>query len=562
MEFFELVKELGLKEEDIKKFRELLPFFSENFKKSLSKKTKEYIFEHLPRSAEFLEEREISQAFEGTIENFLELLLRGEANLEVYLRTISKTHFDAGISLVDFLKDFAVFYRETVSFQEIPPEKEDVFRKFIFFVFLSGVYVIMDGLKHIEKTKEIDRITKLPNRSYFMSHGRKIINDSKTAVLIDLDNFREINFYCGYPVGNSLLALVSSLLQFRFRESSIFRLENDEFLLLTSLDLEKTKERLFALKREAEEFATLPTKYGMMEIRPSFSAVIIELEFPLDPDTLTWVLTRSLLTLTDECKGRIKIIRKEDVECLLSKRKATFHLIEAINQQRIKVAFQKVVSLSSGETFFEEALARVHIGKKKYLSPSSFSELAYYPNIERKIDQIIVEKTLEIMKSYKKEGKVSFNLSSSFLNESFFWFLEKVDEYKIPKERIFVELTERDDILEMEGIKEKIFYLRKLGIGVLVDDFGVKYSNYHLLKELDIDGVKIDGSVVKEALKDNLSKIFLECVFKMAKERDVFVVAEFVENQELEELLRDLSLETGQNRVFCQGFLYGKPVII
>jgi EAL domain-containing protein (putative c-di-GMP-specific phosphodiesterase class I) len=231
--------------------------------------------------------------------------------------------------------------------------------------------------------------------------------------------------------------------------------------------------------------------------------------------------------------------------------------MEALNKKRVKVAFQDIVDINNGKVVFREALARIVIDDN-LVQAGKFIDLIANTNIERKLDRLVVEQVLKMLKNGTVKGKVSINLSSGFIKKNIHWFLDMVEEYGISPSSIIVELTERDDILNIKGIKEKLELFKKKGISIFIDDFGIKYANYNLLKELPIDGLKIDGSIVKDMKLNKLDSAFVSCVLQFARIKNVKIVAEYVETEDVKGELERIAKENQLETLYVQGYLFSR----
>ena len=153
--------------------------------------------------------------------------------------------------------------------------------------------------------------------------------------------------------------------------------------------------------------------------------------------------------------------------------------------------------------------------------------------------------------------KFSINLSLQDLTNAKFkqFLLDKIDEYKI-QNKLIVELLE-DESLLTEEVLDFLHHLKKLGISIAIDDFGSGYSNFaYLIKDLPVSILKIDGSLVKNIAKSKKDYKLLKSLTYTAKEFDFEIVAEFVENQEIYELLKKMKVD------YSQGYYFSAPFSI
>jgi EAL domain-containing protein (putative c-di-GMP-specific phosphodiesterase class I) len=258
---------------------------------------------------------------------------------------------------------------------------------------------------------------------------------------------------------------------------------------------------------------------------------------------------------------RIEVISKKEIEELIESKSLLQHVIEAIYRKSVKFAVQKVVDVFSGKTVFHEALARLKLPNGEVVPAGMFIKLISNSSLEAELDKLMVEKVLE-SPELRKLGKISINLSYSFLQRKFPWFVAKLKTTNFPLKNLIIELTEKEDVLKIREIRNRLSALRKLGISIIIDDFGVQCSNYSILKFLEVDGVKIDGSVIRDVPSNELDKIFVSKTFQLAKVRNILVVAEFVETNSIVEILKCMAKKDDFLKVCVQGYLFGKPEIV
>ena len=559
----ELLELYNIGEKDLEEIASLKPYFTDEFKKDLAKKTRDFVLEKLPYSAELLRRMKAEKAFVEIIERFFDTLFVPE-KLEIYADTIARTHRRIEIPMQDLLKDFVIFLKNILEYENIPPDKLRPFKKLIFLLVIVLYRITLGYLESSEMKEEIDPITKFPSKKYLVFNLPQFLRSFKTILLIDLKEFKEFNLYYGYNAGNSILAFMASVLQTKFKDSFITRLQNDEFLVLTHKSIDEVCKFLYQLKDNLQkEHVYIPTKLGTESIALDFTAVVMDTGLCTEADfeLLMWILYNSLEEAKELPHGKVRVISDRDVEKWLNNRKTVLNVMEALNKERVKIAFQDIVDINSGKVVFREALARIVVDGN-IVSAGEFIDLIANTNIERKLDRLVVKQVLEILKNGIVKGKVSINLSPSFIKKHIHWFLNMVEEYGISPSSIIVELTERDNILNIKEIKEKLEFLKEKGMSIFIDDFGVKYANYNLLKELPIDGLKIDGSIVKDMKLNKLDLAFISCVLQFAKIKNVKIVAEYVETEDVKVELERIAKENRLETLYVQGYFFSKPKVL
>ena len=563
MNYRELLSLYGITEQDLRDFKSLEGIFSEEFKNKLSEETKLFVLKYLPKGAQILMKGDLENAFKGTIEKFLETFFKSPSVLESYVETVAKTHVSIKVPPQEFFLDFLKFYEVLFLDQEFPKGKEKLFKKFLLTVLLTGVYILLQVLEDVEVKELRDPVTGLLPSRDLVIQAPELLRKYKTVAVIDIDRFWEVNFYHGYVTGNALLALFASTLRNRFPGSTIFRWQNDEFVIFTNEEAEEVREKLSKLRKEfSGSTLFLPTRKGSAEVKISFSGIVSPTELFAEKDlkVIHWELYRLLDEVKNSEEVTFKLIREKDLEKLEKEKKLIDGVIDALYHRRVRLAFQRVVNIHTGETVYSEILARLEIDGK-IVSAGAFIDLIEGTTVEAELDKLVLEKVFSPISVASKLGKLSVNLSFPFLRNQYPWLSKKL---KITDRRgnFIFELTEREDVFKIQEIVNKLKGLSTLGAEISLDDFGVKFSNFLLIKKLPVNHVKIDGSIVKDSMKSELDRAFLESIIKLAKLKNIDVTAEYVDSEEIAEALKELGERYGFKNIYGQGYLWHKPEIL
>ena len=153
-----------------------------------------------------------------------------------------------------------------------------------------------------------------------------------------------------------------------------------------------------------------------------------------------------------------------------------------------------------------------------------------------------------------REEKISINfLPNDFLNQSIMdTFMTLVSKFDSPQ-KIIVEITEQESIEDFERFAKIVKKLRKIGVLIAIDDFGSGYANYAHILRIKPDYLKIDGSLIKNILTDKESKVLVNSIIHFARDLNIKTVAEYVENEEIFEMLKKYGVDE------FQGYYFGRP---
>jgi len=230
----------------------------------------------------------------------------------------------------------------------------------------------------------------------------------------------------------------------------------------------------------------------------------------------------------------------------------------ALNEGRIAVALQPIISMKDQSVFAYEALARVR--ENGELHPAAhFIDIAVESGIGKDIDECVLRLGLLEMKLDTDDDKTLtfFNFSTaSFCDDVFMRNLPSLIRLAgIPTERIVIEITEREALPRIAKFKEVMGELRAEGIRFALDDFGSGFSSFSYLQNLKFDFLKIDGSFVRYLANNDSDRAIVENIQQLATKFNIITVAEFVEDEESLQVLNRIGVDT------VQGYYLGKPFV-
>lgn len=197
-----------------------------------------------------------------------------------------------------------------------------------------------------------------------------------------------------------------------------------------------------------------------------------------------------------------------------------------------------------------EALARVYDKEEnKILTPNLFLDKIKNSKYYTKFTKAIIKKALEDEKIL--ENEISINLSyEDVINPEIIEYLENI--LKEHNSTITIELLESEGLRDMNKTIEFCNFVKNYGAKIAIDDFGNGYSNYEYFLSLPIDILKLDGALVKK-VNEYRGYILVESIISFCKKSQIKVVAEYVENEETFNILKNLGIE------YFQGYYFSKP---
>lgn len=228
-----------------------------------------------------------------------------------------------------------------------------------------------------------------------------------------------------------------------------------------------------------------------------------------------------------------------------------------LKKEEFSLVYQPIIELKTKKIHHSEALIRFN---DPDLHDLQFETICFAESVglihefDKAIFQQAVTK-LENINGQDDSIKLAVNMSGKSLSKSGFLqgLLRQLQKYKHLKDHISLEITESAEIKNINQLADVIDEVRSMGFKVYLDDFGAGAAGFQYLRDLEIDGVKVDGQYVRDALTDKKMRAFLKAIVNLCNDLDIVTVGEWVETAEQEELLEKLGV------TYAQGFYYGLP---
>lgn len=483
------------------------------------------------------------------IKSFNEFLKSGEIYYYNQFRLINKRNNEKWIEIrgqanLDNLGNKDKLY---VSVKDITREKEEK-RKY-------------------SQIRYIDDITELPNKFFLREilmkkdvENSTKIKEKMTLMLVDIDDFKEINDKLGYDFGNKLLKAVGEKIKSGVdKKDTVFRYNADEFFILYEdftgyMSIKENAKKVidlfkYPLKIDKKDFF-VSVNVGIA-IYPDHGAIISDLIYKAD---IAMFKSKSIGKNTfsifevDKCDEVNRIFNMEQ------------DLVKAINKNEMYVVFQPKINIKDEKTIGLEALLRWNHGKKGVIPPSKFIPIAESTKLIIPIGRFVFEeackKCRELLENGYDDFKISVNLSKIQLEDKLLteFLKDTLKKYNLKPKFIELEITES---LIMDALEKNLAILDNIhdyGISISLDDFGVGLSPIKYLKILNLDCLKIDKSFIDDIGVNEKSERIIEGLIKLAHSLNLLVIAEGVEKEEQINYLKKHCCD------IVQGYYYAKPM--
>ena len=410
-----------------------------------------------------------------------------------------------------------------------------------------------------------DTLTDLPNQVRLSRILEQSFENGDNGALlrIDIDHFRRINDDYGHRAGDQLLLAVSGVLRSAVadQEASLYRCGGDQFAVhipqVSKADpVALADEILHALRQFRPGITGSPEH---MQVSASIGIAM----YPSRQADVATLLDNAEHAVNEaKAAGRDRhvVFRADDEATGLMDRRAYWQreLRDALDQDRLELYSQPVVSLTDTGTVHRELLARIVFNNGDVIESRQFIGAAEALGLAPEIDLRVVEKVLEHLgkeESGDDEGRYFVNLSRSSVADPHWLarFRALLTSTSTNLGRLVFELSESTAMSNVEAAKTLYETVRQAGCGTAIDNFGTGFTSMYYLKQFDVDYLKIDGSLSRELPYDEASRLFIRALCDITKGLNKEVIAERVESSDVLDELQSLGID------YAQGHFLGHP---
>ncbi|WP_286822967.1 MULTISPECIES: EAL domain-containing protein [unclassified Idiomarina] len=389
-----------------------------------------------------------------------------------------------------------------------------------------------------------DQVTALPTRIDLLNDLKQV--GAQCLAVLDIRKFRSYADFYGLEFGDALLREFSDWASafLKTKHINIYRLHGDKFALIPDFRMIPS---LFE-----RQLLSFYKALSLHKLKVENSDVTLDVAIGMG------VGRKKQLQLAESALSKAKAIYsgyKVEVVYereLLDENKVNWlpKIQSALVDHRFVNYYQPIQSTNKNQPSYYEALVRLRDNNKD-LVPGLFLDEAKTTRYYCEITRSVIEQA--VLTSEQYQVAISVNVSiEDILNEETVSFIHYVlSEHK--KAQLIFEITETESTEDFTKVQAFARDVRRLGGQIAIDDFGVGYSNFSRLISLRPDYLKIDGSIVQNVLHDPTSASILNGLISICKELHIPIVAEFVENKEVNSYLCDQQIE------YLQGYYIGKP---
>jgi diguanylate cyclase (GGDEF)-like protein len=407
-----------------------------------------------------------------------------------------------------------------------------------------------------------DPLTGLPNRALLTDRLAHALTVSPApgavgVLFIDLDHFKLINDSLGHSAGDQLLMTIGArLLDSVAVGATVARFGGDEFVVICEG------------QTDADETLAVGQQLGELIAQPAEVA-----------DRIVTVTASVGVAVSSEASRAEDLIREADTAMHVAKelgRARAYHFSEGLRHQvtrrltaenelraalrrnELRVVYQPIVNLASGDTVGTEALLRWDHPALGAVSPAMFIPIAEETGLIQAIGEFALEQACRQAATWREQGltaRVSVNVSGQQISDSNFADLASriLTTTHLPSELLCLELTESVLMSDATRTIDSLTELKSLGVSLSIDDFGTGYSSLAYLQQFPVDELKIDRAFINDLTIRPDQGTLVTAMVAMGKALGLRIVAEGVETTAQLNLLRDLGCD------LAQGYLFAAP---
>ena len=427
---------------------------------------------------------------------------------------------------------------------------------FIIIVFLILLLVQTFKYLSIKKSAFTDKLTGVFNRNYLQESESFInLNDYILATL-DIDYFKTVNDTYGHDVGDKILTQTAQIItsSIRIKDDIVIRYGGEEFVILAKINRNDNLSAINVIERifkNIQENSFYINNDEFINMTVSIGVNLVPYKSRSFSDAFKLA---DLALYNAKNKGRNNIEIYDEKENKYNDLSISINEIkDAIDNKKLVCFYQKIVNRETQKISHYEALLRIIDKNGNIILPEKILPIIKGTFILRNITKAVLKICYKELQK-NKEIKINVNLNpKDIIDDSILQILKKFALEDNISNRLGLEIVESEDLINSKEAKNNLLMLKNLGYKLFIDDFGSGYSNFIYLTEIKADYIKIDGSIISKILDDKISFLLVKSIVEFAKEAEIKVIAEYVVNKEIYELVNLLGVD------YIQGYYFSIP---
>ncbi len=408
--------------------------------------------------------------------------------------------------------------------------------------------------KELEYTKQklidqfyTDHLSSLPN--LYKLRADLEDNTNCTLIVLNIDNFKILNDFYGFMIGDFILESVAQKIQKTLSDIPVYRIAGDEFAILLNEKL-----NFYSLKAYMKE---LSKKISHFEFLYANTEIYIDLTLASSAGSgIDNIFSKANMALRYAKEEKLKFWIYEDSMQIGNKYesnlKYAIKIRNAIENSGLIPYFQPVIDNKTEKVVKFEALARLIDEDGIIHSPDNFIPVSKTIKVYDQVTKTIINKTFAIFANNDFEFSINLSFEDIINQEIYTFIMDKLITSNMGS-RVTFELLESEKVTDFKKVLRFFNEVKRHGGKIAIDDFGSGFSNFSYMIVMNPDYIKIDGSLIRNLDTDKNAQIIVETIVNFAKKLNIKTVAEFVHSSTVLSAAKNIGID------YSQGFHIDKP---
>ncbi|MFA6741083.1 MAG: bifunctional diguanylate cyclase/phosphodiesterase [Arcobacteraceae bacterium] len=422
----------------------------------------------------------------------------------------------------------------------------------------TSIIILHDISHEIEHKHELykllytDNLTAFPNRAKLIEELQNNNLVLEAVCLLNINSFKEVNDFFGHKVGDAILIDVAKLIEEKIKNEGehfkLYKFPSDNYCITNTKDCQESFVSL--IKNIVESVYKKVFIYELYEIDIRITAGI---SFSNKNNKL---ITADIALQSAKKDHKDYIVFYDELDKFREYENNmlwTKKLKSAFINDNIEVYFQPLVNNRTLKVDKYECLVRLIEEDGKVVAPYFFLDISKKSNQYTKLTKIVLEKSFQKFEHLPFEFSVNISYEDIESPDFLDFIKDLLKKYDIAPKVVF-EILEDESIKNYNLLISFVDEVKALGCKVAIDDFGSGYSNFEHLLKMNIDYLKIDASLIKNIATNENSYKITKTIIEFAKNLNLKTIAEFVENEEIFNIVRNLGAD------YSQGYFFSAPI--
>lgn len=422
----------------------------------------------------------------------------------------------------------------------------------------TSIIILHDISHEIEHKHELykllytDNLTSFPNRAKLIEELQTNNLVLEAVCLLNINSFKEVNDFFGHKVGDAILIDVAELINENIKKEgnhlNLYKFPSDNYCITNTKDCQDSFIEL--IKNIVESVYKRVFVFELYEIDIRITAGI---SFSNKNNKL---ITADIALQSAKKDHKDYIVFYDELDKFREYENNmlwTKKLKSAFINDNIEVYFQPLVNNRTLKVDKYECLVRLIDEDGKVVAPYFFLDISKKSNQYTKLTKIVLEKSFQKFEYLPFEFSVNISYEDIESPDFLDFIKDLLNKYDV-KNRVVFEILEDESIKNYNLLISFVDDVKALGCKVAIDDFGSGYSNFEHLLKMNIDYLKIDASLIKNIATNENSYKITKTIIEFAKNLNLKTIAEFVENEEIFNIVRKLGAD------YSQGYFFSAPI--